>query len=215
PDRARRARLSDRAVERRPARRRGARTQEGGSGRTRQGSGRQSPAGSRDDRRDRRIRNVERETRQPGRRRGHRHVAEEDALAALGRAFDAARSFLATRTSRPVWPDTTLTALRAALGGPLPAEGHDAGAVVAELACAADRGIVATTGPRYFGFVTGGALPATLGAGWLTRAGGQNTGPYVMSPPAAGGEEDAGGRPPPGPPPPRAPRARVVPPAPL
>ena len=29
------------------------------------------------------------------------------------------------------------------------------------------RGMVATAGPRYFGFVTGGALPVTVAADWL------------------------------------------------
>jgi glutamate/tyrosine decarboxylase-like PLP-dependent enzyme len=41
---------------------------------------------------------------------------------------------------------------------------------------------VATTGGRYFGFVNGGALSASMGASWLTSAWDQNAGFRVMSP---------------------------------
>jgi glutamate/tyrosine decarboxylase-like PLP-dependent enzyme len=115
-------------------------------------------------------------------------VAEEDAL---GRAFEAASRFAATRATRPVWPTITLAEMRAALGGPLPTDGLSADTVVAELARAAEPGIVSTSGPRYFGFVIGGALPATLGAEWLASAWDQNTALYVMSPAAAVAEEVA------------------------
>jgi glutamate/tyrosine decarboxylase-like PLP-dependent enzyme len=41
---------------------------------------------------------------------------------------------------------------------------------------------VASGGPRYFGFVTGGALPVAQAAAWLTAAWDQNTALAVMSP---------------------------------
>ena len=44
---------------------------------------------------------------------------------------------------------------------------------------------VATTGGRYFGFVTGGALPAAVGANWLAGVWDQNASLRVMSPIAA------------------------------
>jgi glutamate/tyrosine decarboxylase-like PLP-dependent enzyme len=43
---------------------------------------------------------------------------------------------------------------------------------------------MATAGPRFFGFVVGGSLPATLGANWLAGAWDQNTGFELLSPTA-------------------------------
>ncbi|MHB8607248.1 MAG: pyridoxal phosphate-dependent decarboxylase family protein [Candidatus Acidiferrales bacterium] len=50
---------------------------------------------------------------------------------------------------------------------------------------------VATTGGRYFGFVIGGTLPASLAASWLAAAWDQNAALQVMSPVAAELEEVA------------------------
>jgi glutamate/tyrosine decarboxylase-like PLP-dependent enzyme len=115
-------------------------------------------------------------------------VAAEDPL---DRAVGAARKYAAARASRPVWPTISRGELRASLGGSLPEAPSDPAAVVEQLACAAEPGLVTTTGPRYFGFVTGGALPATVAAEWLTSAWDQNVGLYVMSPAAAVIEEVA------------------------
>ena len=116
-------------------------------------------------------------------------MAAEDVL---GRAVAIARAYVASRGDRPVWPTTTLHELRAALGGPLPADPLDPADVVDALARAAEPGLVTTTGPRYFGFVTGGALPATVAAEWLTTIWDQPASLFVLSPAAAVVEEVAG-----------------------
>jgi glutamate/tyrosine decarboxylase-like PLP-dependent enzyme len=105
--------------------------------------------------------------------------------AVLRRASELAAEWLATLRERPVGAAGEPDALR----GPLPEDGEDAVAVVEALAAAAEPGLVASAGPRYFGFVTGGALPAAVAADWLTAAWDQNTGLHVMSPAAAVAEE--------------------------
>ncbi|HWZ28548.1 MAG TPA: aminotransferase class V-fold PLP-dependent enzyme [Gemmatimonadales bacterium] len=112
---------------------------------------------------------------------------------ALDAAVHAARAYLAGLPTRPVGARASVAELQAALGGPLPEEGTDAARVVADLARNADGGIVASAGPRYFGFVIGGSLPAALGADWLTSAWDQNAGIYVTSPAAAVVEDVAAG----------------------
>ncbi|HKB13087.1 MAG TPA: aminotransferase class V-fold PLP-dependent enzyme [Vicinamibacterales bacterium] len=115
-------------------------------------------------------------------------MAAEDAL---DRALAAARAYISSRGHRPVWPTATPAELRAAFDVPLNQDPIDPGSVVDELS-RAERAVVTTTGPRYFGFVTGGALPATVAAEWLTTTWDQNAGLFVMSPAAAIVEEIAG-----------------------
>jgi len=112
--------------------------------------------------------------------------------AALARAADLARGWAAGLAERRVIPTATVGELRAALGGPLPEHGEDPVATVEALARDADAGLLAAPGPRYFGFVTGGGVPAALAADWLASAWDQNAAMYVMGPAAAVVEEVAG-----------------------
>ena len=108
---------------------------------------------------------------------------------ALDAAYAAAVRYLQGLPERPVGASADAAAMRAALAGPLPDQGEPAARVVEALARNADPGIVATGGPRFFGFVIGGSVPAALAADWLTSAWDQNAGLFVLSPAAAVVEE--------------------------
>src|SRR6266511_4308378 len=77
---------------------------------------------------------------------------------ALEEAAAHAVQFLRGLPDRHVGPRAGAEELRARLGGPLPDGPTDAAEVVAQLAKLADDGLVASAGPRYFGFVVGRRL---------------------------------------------------------
>ena len=108
-------------------------------------------------------------------------------------AADLAARYLERLPERRVNATASLGELREALGGELPADGEDPGSALKRLVTAADSGLVATAGPRYFGFVIGGTLPQTIASQWLAAAWDQNAYAYVMSPAAAVAEEVAAG----------------------
>lgn len=112
-----------------------------------------------------------------------------DRTAALSAAAQHARDFLEGLDDRPVAARTDAEGVRDMLGGELPEHGEDPTAVIDSLASGAAPGLVATAGPRHFGFVIGGALPAALAADWLVSAWDQNSAFHALSPAAAAIEE--------------------------
>src|ERR671917_2440856 len=110
----------------------------------------------------------------------------------LGDTTNYAAEFLERLPERVVAPTATAEELRKGLGGPLPDGPREPRQVVAELARAADPGIMATPGGRFFGFVIGGSLPAALAADWLVTAWDQNAGLYAAAPAASVVEEVCG-----------------------
>ncbi|MDX6301151.1 MAG: hypothetical protein QOF53_2365 [Nocardioidaceae bacterium] len=83
--------------------------------------------------------------------------------------------------------------IQAAFAGPLPDGPTDPDEVLTKLLLAADGAITGTAGPRYFGFVIGGALPAASAADVLTTGWDQAAYNEVLSPAAGAAERAAGG----------------------
>ncbi len=117
-------------------------------------------------------------------------TAELEAL--FVRAARAAAEHRATAADRPVASGTREDAWAAFAGelpdGPTPPE-----QVVDELLAAAEGALVGTVGPRYFGFVIGGATPASSAADILATGWDQNGFNPLMSPAAEAAERVAGG----------------------
>lgn len=102
---------------------------------------------------------------------------------------DIAEDFLDHVADRPVGRPVDFQALLTRMRVPLQDQGEDPLAVIRDLATSADEGLVATVGPRYFGFVIGGAHPVSVAADWLAAAWDQNAFSYLLSPAAAAAEE--------------------------
>src|SRR4051812_43489968 len=121
----------------------------------------------------------------------------------LQRVHDHAEAYLTSLDDRPVGVPVDPAVLREKLAVELTDEGVPAEQVIDELVAGVDPGLVASAGPRYFGFVTGQALPAARAADWLAATWDQNALSYVSSPAAAVVEEGAAAGLPGGPRPPR------------
>jgi glutamate/tyrosine decarboxylase-like PLP-dependent enzyme len=111
----------------------------------------------------------------------------------LDDAARLAREFTETLADRPVAATADIEELRAGLDRPLPEAGEDPRRVIAELAADVEPGLMASAGPRYFGFVIGGSLPAAVAADWLVSAWDQNAGGYDVAPSLSVAEEVAAG----------------------
>jgi glutamate/tyrosine decarboxylase-like PLP-dependent enzyme len=100
----------------------------------------------------------------------------------LDDAARLAREYIDSLPSRPVGAPASLAELVSQLDRPLGDDGEDPRTVIEELARDVEPGLVASAGPRYFGFVIGGALPVAVAADWLTSAWDQNAGVYPAAP---------------------------------
>jgi glutamate/tyrosine decarboxylase-like PLP-dependent enzyme len=116
---------------------------------------------------------------------GSAAVADDDVL---DHAQRLARTYLQRLSQRRVGGSDPSGLCR-----PLTDGGEGAVRVLEQLAADADPGLVASAGPRYFGFVTGGSLPVALAADWLVSAWDQNGTLFISSPAVAVVEEVAAG----------------------
>ena len=95
--------------------------------------------------------------------------------ALLADAARRAAAYLDGLGGRSVTPSPEAVAALAALDVPFPEAGVPAGAVVEELDRRISPATMAVAGPRFFGFVIGGSLPATVAANLLATAWDQNS----------------------------------------
>lgn len=107
----------------------------------------------------------------------------------LTAAAEYAHTYLAGLDDRPVAARADATAVLERLGGPLPEHGEHPDTVVTALVDGVEPGLVASAGPRHFGFVIGGVLPAALAADWLVSTWDQCAAFHSLSPAAAAIED--------------------------
>ncbi|MDZ7680000.1 MAG: aminotransferase class V-fold PLP-dependent enzyme [Acidimicrobiales bacterium] len=119
-------------------------------------------------------------------------MSPTDVTDLLHTVADSSAAYLAGLDQRRVPAELTVAQVRDRLDGPLAEVGDAAHDVVRELGALGEVATTASAGPRNFGFVIGGTLPAALGAELLTVAWDQNAAMAVMSPLASVAEEVAG-----------------------
>ncbi|WP_064609552.1 pyridoxal phosphate-dependent decarboxylase family protein [Photobacterium sp. J15] len=105
----------------------------------------------------------------------------------LSRAVD----YLESLPERPIDQKISSESLRELIGGELPQQSGDPKQVLNELAENIEKGLIASGGPRYFGYAIGGSFPISLAADWLVSAWDQNVPYYVSSPATSVAEETA------------------------
>lgn len=110
----------------------------------------------------------------------------------LEAAVRHASAYLDSLHERPIRGPEPYENIRRRFAMPLADDGVEPERIIDELACAADPGIIASSGGRFFAWVIGGTLPSALAADWMVSAWDQNAALYACSPAAAIAEEVAG-----------------------
>jgi glutamate/tyrosine decarboxylase-like PLP-dependent enzyme len=105
----------------------------------------------------------------------------DSAAAPLALVHEAAAPYLASLATRPV-VDADAAKLLDGLGGALPETGSGGPATVERLLGIGTEAATASSGPRFFHFVTGGATPAALAADWTAALLDQNAFARISSP---------------------------------
>lgn len=118
-----------------------------------------------------------------------RWPSREEWSTTLGAAYDLSLDYVASVPASQVSQHASLAEMAPRFADPLPTSGCSPEAALREWYERARPGIVQTSGPRYFGFVNGGATPAALAADWFASAIDQNAATWLMSPAAAQTEE--------------------------
>ena len=103
----------------------------------------------------------------------------------LGAAYELALDYLSTLPDERVSRHASLEIMAPRFAAPMPETGCSPAAALRDWLERAAPGIVRSSGPHYFGFVTGGSSPAALAGDWLASTLDQNAAGWLFSPAAA------------------------------